>query len=245
MKIFKDIESNKQNPGEGYMDDDKRDAKTRIFDAALTLFAQKGYNGVGMREIAQQANVQVSMINYYYDGKVGILKEIINVCYDRYYKAILDTGEDSMDLEQRVRYLAKNMVTFFKDNTEMAIVALSTIPVDIPEIMDLKIKWIQTHREATNKWFETLNIDMTNEPLMSVIRGLLTSIIFGFVESQYSYKHIVQTPSIPIHIQENIIREDGSLYLDESFYDKYVDYVAQLYLYGVSHLSKIYKKKEQ
>ncbi len=244
MKIYKGDEVNNKRSQEGDMSEVKKEAKERIFDAALALFAKKGFHGVGMREIAHQANVQVSMINYYYDGKVGILKEIINICYDRYYKAILDTGDDSMDLEQRVRYLAKNMVHFFKDNTEMAIVALSTMPVDIPEILDLKVKWIQSHRDATNKWFETLNIDMSNEPLMSVIRGLLTSIIFGFVESQYSYKHIVQTPSIPIHIQENIVREDGSLHCDDAFYDKYVEYVAQLYLYGVSHLSKIHKKKE-
>jgi hypothetical protein len=149
-----------------------------------------------------------------------------------------------MNIEERVRYLARKMVIFFKDNTEMAIVALSTIPVDMPDILDLKVKWIQSHRDATNKWFKTLNIDMKNEPLMCVVRGLLTSIIFGFVESEYSWQHIVQTPSIPIHIQENISKESNEIVHDEAFYDKYAEYLAQLYLYGLSFLSKTYKGKE-
>ena len=62
----------------------KRNAKQRIFDTSVSLFARKGYAGVGIREIAKKAGVNISMINYYYEGKVGILKEIINQCYDKY-----------------------------------------------------------------------------------------------------------------------------------------------------------------
>jgi AcrR family transcriptional regulator len=104
-------------------------AKKRIFDAAVSLFARRGFAAVGIREIAKKAGVNISMINYYFNGKAGILKEIINECYDKYYSAILDTGGEKTPLEERVRYLTRNMVDFFRKNTELAIVAFSTIVI--------------------------------------------------------------------------------------------------------------------
>ena len=59
-------------------DEHHKAAKQRIFEAALALFARKGYAAVGVREIAKHANVNISMINYYYGEKAGILKAIID-----------------------------------------------------------------------------------------------------------------------------------------------------------------------
>lgn len=218
-------------------------AKRRIFNTAVSLFARKGFAAVGIREIAKMARVNISMINYYYDGKAGILKEIINECYDKYYSAILDTGSEKESLEERVKHLTYNMVEFFRENTELAIVALSTIPVDIPEIIDLKIKWIESKREATNKWFTTLGMDITNAPLMCVIRSFLTSIIFGFIEAQYCCDHIAQAPAMPIHLQEHYNQDDHTIVMDDSFYKKYVKILARVYLYGVTSISKKKNRK--
>lgn len=223
--------------------DAKIAAKKRIFAAAVSLFARKGFAAVGIREIAKEANVNISMINYYFAGKSGILKEIINECYDKYYSTILDTGNKKTPLEERVKYLTHNMVKFFRDNTELAIVAFSTIPVDIPDIIDLKIKWIESKRETTNKWFTTLGMDINNAPLMCVIRSFLTSIIFGFVEAQYCCDHIAQALAMPIHLQEHFKHDDHAVVMDDSFYKKYVEMLGRVYLYGVMSMSKKKSKK--
>lgn len=218
--------------------DAKIAARKRIFQAAVSLFARKGFAAVGTREIAKKADVNISMINYYFDGKAGILKEIINECYDKYYSTILDTGDKKMPLEERVKYLTYNMVRFFRENTELAIVAFSTIPVEIPEIIDLKIKWIESKREATNKWFTTLGMDTKNEPLMCVIRSFLTSIIFGFIEAQYCCDHIAQAPAMPIHLQAHFKHGDHTVVMNDSFYKKYVKVLSRVYLCGVMSMSK-------
>ncbi len=223
--------------------DTKIAAKKRIFDAAVSLFARRGFAAVGIREIAKKAGVNISMINYYFDGKAGILKEIINGCYDKYYSAILDTGNEETPLEERVKYLTYNMVKFFRENTELAIVAFSTIPVEIPEIIDLKIKWIESKREATNKWFKTLGMDANNAPLMCVIRSFLTSIIFGFIESQYCCEHIAQAPAMPIHLQEHFKHDDHAVKMNDAFYEKYVEILGRVYLNGVMSMSKKKGKK--
>ncbi len=55
----------------------KTNTKQRILDAALALFAEKGYDGTAMREIAQKAGINQSNIYYFFDGKSALLDEII------------------------------------------------------------------------------------------------------------------------------------------------------------------------
>ena len=45
------------------------DKKTHIIDAAVELFAEKGFEGTSIRDIATKANVNLAMINYYFGSK--------------------------------------------------------------------------------------------------------------------------------------------------------------------------------
>ena len=114
--------------------------------------------------------------------KIGILKEIINQCYDRYYHAIFSAGNENTPLEERVKMLIRNLVSFYRENMKIAIVAFNVIPVDIPEIIDLRIKWLEGNREATERWYKFLGLDVANPVLMSIIHSYLTSIIFNFFD---------------------------------------------------------------
>ncbi len=221
----------------------KANAKQRIFETSVSLFARKGYAGVGIREIAKKAGVNISMINYYYEGKIGILKEIVNQCYDKYYNAILNIGDKNTPLEERVHMLTHNLVAFFRYHTELAIVAFSVIPVEIPEIIDLRIKWIERNRDATNRWFSYLGLDTKNEAQMSVVRSFLTSVVFGFFESQYCCERVAQAPAMPIHLQEHFKHDDHAVPLDDTFYDQYAETLGNIYLHGITSISKKAKKK--
>ena len=52
----------------------KRDA---IMRAALILFAQRGYDGVGLREIASEAGVAQPTINYHFESKINLLEAVV------------------------------------------------------------------------------------------------------------------------------------------------------------------------
>jgi len=51
--------------------------KATIFRAAAKLFAEKGYNGVSMRQISEQSKVTKPTIYYYFGSKEGIYKALI------------------------------------------------------------------------------------------------------------------------------------------------------------------------
>jgi AcrR family transcriptional regulator len=59
------------------MDEDKISIKDRILETATILFAEKGFDGISMDELAKAANVNKSMIYYYFSSKDGLLVTLI------------------------------------------------------------------------------------------------------------------------------------------------------------------------
>ncbi len=52
---------------------DRAATEARILDAARTVFSQRGYDGAGLREIAETASANLSLISRYFGGKEGLL----------------------------------------------------------------------------------------------------------------------------------------------------------------------------
>lgn len=53
------------------------DTKKDLLNAALELFALNGYKGVSTRQIVEKAKVNISAITYYFGGKDGLYKAVI------------------------------------------------------------------------------------------------------------------------------------------------------------------------
>jgi len=224
------------------MKDQKVEAKQRIFDAALTLFAQKGYDAVGIREIAKAAKVNISMINYYYQGKIGILKAMVNECYEKYYEAIGAIYDEKMSPEVVVRTVAKKVIDFHRHNWELLMVAMHATPVDIPEILDLKCKWVATKRKGTSDFFARLGLDTQDVAVMSAIRGALTTLIGEHFEFRHVWEHILKSQGRKKCAEEHDLKETVPEF-DDKYYEKYAEALAVFYLKGISGLKKRQLKK--
>lgn len=48
---------------------DDRDTSERLLDTAKRLFAEHGYDGVGMRSLAEEANMNLGATTYHYGSK--------------------------------------------------------------------------------------------------------------------------------------------------------------------------------
>ena len=222
---------------------DKIQAKQRIFDAALSLFAQKGYDAVGIREIAKKAEVNISMINYYFSGKVGILKEIVNECYHKYYDAIQAVYEENVSPEDVVKQVIRNVIDFHRKNWELIMVALTTTPVEIPEITDLKLKWVATKRKGTVEFFARLGLDTSDVVVMSVVRGLLSTLIGEHFHFRHVWEHILKSQEQIAFAKKHKLKET-MLSFDDAYYERYGEALAQLYFNGVCGLAKKKLKKK-
>jgi AcrR family transcriptional regulator len=53
------------------------ESQERILDAAEALFARSGFNGVSVKDIAQAAEVDASLLHYYFTSKAGLYSAAI------------------------------------------------------------------------------------------------------------------------------------------------------------------------
>ncbi len=79
----------------------------KILMAAFNCISTKGYANVSLRDIANEADVVLSQLNYYYKNKEGLFTEVIKMMIKRYLKEF----EKCLDAEQT----SHNKVDFFVD----------------------------------------------------------------------------------------------------------------------------------
>lgn len=53
------------------------DNRERLLDCALELFSQRGYDGVGVREVVEAAGVTKPTLYHYFDSKRGLLDDLL------------------------------------------------------------------------------------------------------------------------------------------------------------------------
>ncbi|HEX5154500.1 MAG TPA: TetR family transcriptional regulator [Parafilimonas sp.] len=54
-----------------------KDKREQIIDTAMQLFAQRGFEGTSIRDIAEKASVNVAMVNYYFGTKEKLFEKIV------------------------------------------------------------------------------------------------------------------------------------------------------------------------
>ncbi len=60
----------------------RSDVKQRLVEAATLLFAQRGFDGVGIREIATAAQVNSAMVAYHFCHKEGLYRAVLRAGFE-------------------------------------------------------------------------------------------------------------------------------------------------------------------
>jgi AcrR family transcriptional regulator len=222
----------------------KEEAKRRIFKAALSLMARKGFDAVGIREIARAAQVNISMINYYYGGKVGILKAIIDEMSEKYDSVILETAGENLTPHEQVHHIVHHLINFFRNNTELAIVTFNTFLVDLPEIIDARLKWTANRRTFLNQLYTQLGLNAGDVEMMSVIRGLLTMVIYNHFQSDYIFQFTKQAYKKSKFLSDEL-KEEAELECTDAYYERFAHVLTTVYLQGICGLTRNEKEKKE
>ncbi|HBN81710.1 MAG TPA: TetR/AcrR family transcriptional regulator, partial [Ruminococcaceae bacterium] len=65
-----------------------RDTKEVILTTALKLFSERGYDGVGIRDIAKEIGIRESALYKHYSGKQDIFDSILKDVERRYQEEV-------------------------------------------------------------------------------------------------------------------------------------------------------------
>lgn len=55
----------------------------RLLEAALCVFAEKGYDGAGLREVAAQAQANSALVQYHFGSKEGLYRETLRFVFEQ------------------------------------------------------------------------------------------------------------------------------------------------------------------
>ncbi len=104
-----------------------------ILEAALCIFAEKGYDRASLQEIAEQVGILKGSIYYYYKSKEDLLFDILAMIYAEHMGNLrmLDQGEG--DPVARLKYLLSGHAAFLCRNSVRTTVLLRdmhSLPVD-------------------------------------------------------------------------------------------------------------------
>jgi TetR/AcrR family transcriptional regulator len=96
-------------------DQGRGDARERILSTARVLFSEKGFHPTGIREIAARARVNSQLIYYYYGGKSGLRRAVLEVAAGQVHEllqsAMRSRGSASYRLHAFVVAWVRNTLT--------------------------------------------------------------------------------------------------------------------------------------
>ncbi|HEX2051414.1 MAG TPA: TetR/AcrR family transcriptional regulator [Actinomycetota bacterium] len=107
----------------------RRDRREDILKASLHLFAEKGFHGTSMRDIARAADITEGLIYHYFASKRDLFRAII----DEYsFLPLLRTLPDlaqQLDTRGLLTVLARGFFDVLRQNTELARLLLQEVQV--------------------------------------------------------------------------------------------------------------------
>lgn len=98
------------------MADKKLDTEDQIFEAASRIFQRKGYAGARMQEIADEAEINKSMLHYYYRSKDKLFQEVFQQEIKRLFPVIFGVLDSDQSLPEKIEDLIDTYYAFLEDN---------------------------------------------------------------------------------------------------------------------------------
>ena len=100
----------------------------KIKEAAQRVFMKKGFAATRTRDIAQEAGINLALLNYYFRSKEKLFDIIMLEKLAKFFGAVAPVlNETETSLEQKITLLSNNYIDLLIDNPELPIFILSEV----------------------------------------------------------------------------------------------------------------------
>jgi AcrR family transcriptional regulator len=107
----------------------RRDRREDILQASLHLFAEKGFHGTSMRDIARSADITEGLIYHYFENKRDLFRAIIDEHSFLPLLRTLPELAEHLDLRGLLIVLARGFFDVLRQNTELTRLLLQEVQV--------------------------------------------------------------------------------------------------------------------
>ncbi|KAF2333992.1 TetR/AcrR family transcriptional regulator [Flavobacterium nitrogenifigens] len=165
---------------------EKKDSTTeeKIKTAAKTVFYKKGFAATRTRDIAEEAGLNLALLNYYFRSKAKLFEIIMAETFSGFIgsmKVILD--DEKTSLEQKVITIAERYIDFISIEPEIPTFILTEIRNNPEELLKkLPIKEIVNDSVFIKQFQEAVqNKEITEPNPLHFLMNLLGLVVFPFI----------------------------------------------------------------
>jgi AcrR family transcriptional regulator len=198
----------KTNAGAGARGNETRE---HLLDVAARLFAAHGYSGTGLRQLASEAGMSLSMVNYHFGSKRAVLEELLDQLFAAWLEATARALEGEATLEGKVRGYVRTLVRLARERPDAMRIAFAEHPNEVPGLGALK-----SARLAAIGALLQRHLASSRLPLHIVAPAMASA----------AYSHFLVRPLL--------VEAMGPLPDDDAFFDRYADQIADLLLRGLA-----------
>ncbi len=199
------------------MDKKSPDSKERIMASAVKLFARKGFASVGIRELAEDAGVNLAMINYFFGSKKELLKVILHSFYTSYLEVLEKALTPPGTLDEKLKRLIGNGTQFIEYNRDLVLVVLTELPHDDPEIIEYKARWARQAMQIIQK---EICVPLSNRCGRTIAPFAIGPLIISMISSRFLFAPVLEQARPPGY--------------GEQYFKEYPEIITTIFLHGIN-----------
>ena len=92
----------------------RRDKRARILDAAIKVFARKGYHGCRVSDIAREAEIAYGLVYHYFTNKEEILRTIFEERWSGFLELVDEIAARETSVEDKLVSIAALMLNAYR-----------------------------------------------------------------------------------------------------------------------------------
>lgn len=164
----------------------KNDISTeeKIKEAARKLFMQKGFTATKTRDIAQEAGLNLALLNYYYRSKEMLFNIIIMESMGEFFSKMAQAvNNKSTTLEGKFQKLTHEYISMIQQNPDLPLFILNEVSNPKSTFFDKvnkQVAPISSHLKAQMDE-HMAHGKMDNVPHLHIIANCISLIIFPFI----------------------------------------------------------------
>ena len=97
--------------------------KRRIFDCALSLLMERGYENITIRDIVKAAEVSIGSFYHYYSSKLEVFLETYSIA-DDYFETVVAAELEGLSFDEKFSLYFRHYALYASDVTGLALTKL-------------------------------------------------------------------------------------------------------------------------
>lgn len=158
----------------------KNPTKQKVIDAASSLFFQNGFHGTSVRDIADRATVNVSLISYYFKSKQGLLEYAVTQYYEEYLKAIEKSllEQEIVSPLERLKKMIEAIIQYKQQNHQFTCFVHRELSLDSVFVREMTVTYLAKENFFISNAFSAIfpkqkKNSQKNQFLLMQLKGML------------------------------------------------------------------------